>query len=185
MQSIQPHTSLKFILTLSSHLRRGMHTCMCAFLCFPVCYMPCPSQPIWLRHSSYIWRRVRVMKHPIMAYPPVSYYFMPLGVKFLLSAFFSYNLGLRFSLKVRHQVSYPHKTKGKIGVLHILILIFLDSRRDDRKFWTKWKEALPEINLVFILSWIKLWVVAVVPNILTLSRFQSIYYLYPYFMILL
>jgi hypothetical protein len=151
------------------------------YVCIPllsnVCYMRRPSQLIWLGHSNHIWRRVRVMKLPITPLPPVSYYFIPLGVKFILSTLFSYSLGLCYSLEVRHQVSYPPKTKGKLRLLHVLISIFLDSRREDRTFWTKWKGALSEMNLLFICSWIKLWFVIIIPNILTLSQFQNIYYL--------
>jgi hypothetical protein len=41
------------------------------------------------------------------------------------------------SLNVRDQVSHPYRTTGKITVLYILILIFLDSRREDKRFRTE------------------------------------------------
>jgi hypothetical protein len=41
------------------------------------------------------------------------------------------------SLNVRDQVSHPYRTTGKIVVLHILIFTFLDSRLEDKRFWTE------------------------------------------------
>jgi hypothetical protein len=41
-------------------------------------------------------------------------------------------------LNVRDQVSHPCRTTGKIIILCILILMFLDSRREDERFWTEW-----------------------------------------------
>jgi hypothetical protein len=47
-------------------------------------------------------------------------------------------LSLCFSLNVRDQVSHPYRTTGKIIVLYIPTLMFLDSRREDKRFWTEW-----------------------------------------------
>jgi hypothetical protein len=47
-------------------------------------------------------------------------------------------LSLCTSLNVRDQVSHPYKTTGKIKVFYILIFTFLDSRREDKRFWTEW-----------------------------------------------
>jgi hypothetical protein len=48
-----------------------------------------------------------------------------LGPNILLNTVFSKTLRLCSSLKVRHKVSYPYSTTGKITVLYILIFIFL------------------------------------------------------------
>jgi hypothetical protein len=45
---------------------------------------------------------------------------------------------LRSSLNVREQASHPYRTTGKINFLYILIFKFTYSRREDRRFWTKW-----------------------------------------------
>jgi hypothetical protein len=34
--------------------------------------MPCQSQPPWLDHSNYTWRRVQAMKLLIMKFSPTS-----------------------------------------------------------------------------------------------------------------
>jgi hypothetical protein len=49
---------------------------------FSMCYMPCPSNPPWLDHSNYTWRRVQVMKLLIMQFSPTSHHFIPLRSKY-------------------------------------------------------------------------------------------------------
>jgi hypothetical protein len=39
---------------------------------------------------------------------------------------------------IRDQVSHPYRTTGKIIALYILSFVFLDSRREDKRFWTEW-----------------------------------------------
>jgi hypothetical protein len=65
---------------------------------------------------------------------------------------FSNTLSLCSSLNIRDQVSHPYRTTGKIIVLYIPIFMFFYSRREDKRFWTEWKQALPEFNLLLISS---------------------------------
>jgi hypothetical protein len=44
---------------------------------------------------------------------------------------------------VRDQVSHAYKIKGKMTLLHILIIWFSERRRED-KFWTELLQVFPE-----------------------------------------
>jgi hypothetical protein len=69
----------------------------------------------------------------------------------------------------RDQVSHTHGTTGRIIYLRLLIFTFLDSRREDKRFWTEWWQALPEFKLVLISLWLKFWFFTVVPKYLNLA----------------
>jgi hypothetical protein len=46
-------------------------------------------------------------------------------------------------------------------------------RREDKRFWTDWKQAFPEFNLLLISSWMSFWFVSVVPKYLNYATFSS------------
>ena len=64
-----------------------------------------------------------------------------LGPNILLKFLLSKTLNLLSSLNMSNQVSHPYKTTGKVVVLHILILIFLDRKMEDKRFCTEWQQA--------------------------------------------
>jgi hypothetical protein len=130
---------------LSTHLRLGLPSCLFLSgsptnILYPhSCYMPCSPHPPWLYHSNYIWRGVQVMKLLIMhsfLQPPVTSSLF--GQIFSSVLCFPNTLSLCSSLNIRDLVSHPYRTTGKIVVSYIRIFMFLDSRREDKWFWTEW-----------------------------------------------
>jgi hypothetical protein len=67
------------------------------------------------------------MKPLIMQFSPICRHFMFLWTKYSPQ-----------KPVLKHQVSQPYRTTGKITVLYILIFMFLDSRREDKRFCTEW-----------------------------------------------
>jgi hypothetical protein len=100
----------------------------------PSCYITCLSHPHWLDHSNYTWQRVQVSLCRFLQ-PPATLF--PLGPNILLSSLFSNTLSLRSFINVGDHI-HTYRTTGKILVSYILIFTFLDSRQEDKRFWTEW-----------------------------------------------
>ena len=98
-------------------------------------------------HPNNIWCGVQIIHLPIMQFPPLSCYPVPLTPNIPLNTLFSSTLSLRTSLSVCDQVSQTYKTTGKIIVLYTLIFIFLDNK---------------DFNLLLIYSWMEFWFFKVV-----------------------
>jgi hypothetical protein len=78
--------SVRCFLILSSHLCLGLPgglfsygfptKILYAFLIFHPCYMPCPSYPTWLYHTSIAWGNVQITVFIIMQSSPASRHFI-------------------------------------------------------------------------------------------------------------
>jgi hypothetical protein len=49
---------------------------------------------------------------------------------------------------VRGHVSYPYEIQSKVIFSYILIFTFLDSRREDKTFWTAWKQTIYKLSVL-------------------------------------
>jgi hypothetical protein len=70
--------------------------------------MPCPSYPLRLDHSNYIWRRVQVMKLLIMQFSPTYCHFIYLLSKYSPQHFKPDN-AKRSSSSLLRFICAPHK----------------------------------------------------------------------------
>ena len=73
-----------------------------------------------------------------------------LGPNNLFNTLFSNTLSLYFSLSVSDHFSHPYKTTGEIIVLCILILIFVDSKLEEKMFCTERWQAFADFSLLFL-----------------------------------
>jgi hypothetical protein len=125
------------------------------YICFRAHYMPHPFLCRWFDYQNNVWRRVQIMKLLLMlAVFPVLLLHTLAPVQIFSSApsLFSDTLNL-CSLYIGDQVSHPQKLHPR--AVYIVSFMVLDSRWDDRRFWTEWLQALPEFNLLMISSWMQ------------------------------
>jgi hypothetical protein len=144
-----------FLITpiLSFHLRLSLsnglfsfsnQNIVCIFNLYHACYMPCPSHRPCFCHPNNIFWTVKVMKLLIMQSSPVS------SLPPFMSKCSPQHPVLCFLLSVGDHVTHPYKTRGKIIVLFILIFMFLQTRSEDKRMWTEWRQAFLELNLLLI-----------------------------------
>jgi len=75
------------------------------------------------------------------------------------------------------EVSHQYKITGRFVVLCIVTTTCLDSKLEDKGFWTNWWQAFPDFSMLVISPWIEFRFVRV-PNICTLSKELFIISLY-------
>jgi hypothetical protein len=126
----------------------------------------CPTHVILF---DLITRTVTGEEYRLLSFPFCSYPYFPitlslLGPNILLNALSSNTLSLRFSLNVSDQFLHRYKTTGIITVLYIVIFKFLDSKLEDKRFGTKWKQAFPDFSLLLISFWMESWFFSVAPK---------------------
>jgi len=142
-------TSWRSILILSSHLHLGLVSVLfppafptktlCTPLLSPIC-ATCPAHLILVRFitQTMLGEEYRTLSSSlcIFLHSPVT--LSLLGPNILLSTLLSFTLRPCSSISVSDKVSHPHKTTGTIILLYILIFKFLDSKPEDKRFYTNW-----------------------------------------------
>jgi hypothetical protein len=135
--------------------------------------MPCPSHYSWFYHSNNIWWGVRTIKLLIVQYLPLPCCLVPLDPQTFPRTLLSNPLSLRSSVNVRVHVSHPYKTTGKIIVTFIFIFMLLESKLEDRWFWTESWKTFPEFSLLLNSPWMRFCVLEASPTMWTLPQFQT------------
>lgn len=104
------------------------------------------------------------MKFVIIQFSPAPCYFLPLRpqAQIFSSAPYSQTLSAYVITSTLNTAFHPppHKRPSKILVLYI----FLDSKSEDGRFWTKWQHKCLEFNVLLVSSFMELQIVTIIPK---------------------
>ena len=111
----------------------------CFFQMFPpsfrmLCSYPHTCNMPSLSHSPWFHQ---IMKPPITQFSPVLCQLLRPRPKHSPPYHLSECYQSRYSLRVRDQVSHPHKTRRKVVVQCVFIFTLLDTEQEDNTFWTE------------------------------------------------
>ena len=116
-----------------------------------------PSRFSGFDHPNNIWWGTQITKPIKIPSLWVTYYVVPLRPKYLPHCPILKGLRFSFSFNAWGPVSPLNKTTGKIIDMKILMLIVLNIKLEDRKFWIEWYQDLPQFSLLLVSSCTQFW----------------------------
>jgi hypothetical protein len=124
----------------------------CILVFSVLCHTACSSHILGLDQPNNIWRQVQIMTILAMPISPVSSYFVPRRPKYRPEHSSPEHHQPVFFSKRYESNSHSYIQTGKSIVVYILTLIFVDSKREDGRYWSKPQQALSAFSLLWISS---------------------------------
>jgi hypothetical protein len=130
------------------------------------CQVPRPSH-----HASFDHRN----NHEILTMhtSPVSSYFLPLSLETTLSTLFFNSCSPNSSLSRRQHVSHPYKITSDITIQYISVLMFFDSKRKMKQFWTERQQEFPRFALFLNYLCMQFRIIHIIPKYTHFAAFSK------------